>query len=276
MTGYPTIMTIGEAPPFLRAPFILYGYRVDYSFTDCMASLFAQHNETCNVWTHIIGLILFICLGIYRYYTVLYDTPPTILGSFLAFYCAGCVCMLTSAAYHLFSCMSESWQKWLYRQDMNGIVCMILGCYVPGIVLAFTCQPYLMMIYVTIVSVFGLLVLISNNIDVCLQPSFFTIRISFLVTWAAFAIVPYHHWMTLNTPFQMESLAIPFIATFSLYGMGLVFWLSAFPERFFPGVFDTTINSHGIWHMFVFVAPIVFERGLINCVGYVKQGIWCS
>ncbi|OQS03285.1 adiponectin receptor protein [Thraustotheca clavata] len=42
--------------------YIRSGYRVNYSLTHCFQSLFELHNETWNVWTHIIGSLIFVCL----------------------------------------------------------------------------------------------------------------------------------------------------------------------------------------------------------------------
>ncbi|RHX98901.1 hypothetical protein DYB37_006368 [Aphanomyces astaci] len=39
--------------------YIRSGYRVDYSLSHCFCSLFELHNETWNVWTHIIGSLIF-------------------------------------------------------------------------------------------------------------------------------------------------------------------------------------------------------------------------
>lgn len=45
--------------------YIRSGYRLNYSVHDCFLSLFQLHNETLNVWTHIIGSIIFVSLMAY-------------------------------------------------------------------------------------------------------------------------------------------------------------------------------------------------------------------
>ncbi|EQC36196.1 hypothetical protein SDRG_06307 [Saprolegnia diclina VS20] len=42
--------------------YIRSGYRVNYSASHCLQSLFELHNETWNVWTHIVGSLIFVCL----------------------------------------------------------------------------------------------------------------------------------------------------------------------------------------------------------------------
>ncbi|TMW63886.1 hypothetical protein Poli38472_014796 [Pythium oligandrum] len=41
------------------------GYRLHYSFRECFMSLFELHNETLNVWTHMIGSFIFVFLMAY-------------------------------------------------------------------------------------------------------------------------------------------------------------------------------------------------------------------
>eukprot|EP00891_Asterochloris_glomerata_P007907 jgi/Astpho2/7907/e_gw1.00118.28.1_t len=52
-------------PDYLKDnEFITTGYRVEYSFWETMRSLFGLHNETGNVWTHLLGFVLFIVLTV--------------------------------------------------------------------------------------------------------------------------------------------------------------------------------------------------------------------
>ena len=56
--------------------FILSGYRINFrSYIDATKSIFMIHNETFNVWSHLVGAVIFIY---FFYYTVLY-MPPTSL-----------------------------------------------------------------------------------------------------------------------------------------------------------------------------------------------------
>lgn len=45
--------------------YIRSGYRLNYSVTDCIKSLFELHNETLNVWTHMVGSLIFVSLIAY-------------------------------------------------------------------------------------------------------------------------------------------------------------------------------------------------------------------
>nr|CCA17357.1 adiponectin receptor protein putative [Albugo laibachii Nc14] len=45
--------------------YIRSGYRLNYTVRDCVLSLFQLHNETLNVWTHMIGSLIFLGLIVY-------------------------------------------------------------------------------------------------------------------------------------------------------------------------------------------------------------------
>lgn len=45
--------------------YIRSGYRLNYSVRDCVLSLFELHNETLNVWTHMVGSFIFLTLMLY-------------------------------------------------------------------------------------------------------------------------------------------------------------------------------------------------------------------
>ena len=52
------------------------GYRINFhTYEECARSLFMVHNETVNVWSHLIGSLIFIGMVFY----VLVYLPPTSL-----------------------------------------------------------------------------------------------------------------------------------------------------------------------------------------------------
>ncbi len=47
-------------------PFIIHGYRIHHSLSQCLKSIFAMHNETLNIWTHLIPFFIFLGVFIYN------------------------------------------------------------------------------------------------------------------------------------------------------------------------------------------------------------------
>ena len=52
--------TMSQAPKWQRQEYILRGYRVGLSMKATFLSMFVLHNETVNVWTHLIGSLYFL------------------------------------------------------------------------------------------------------------------------------------------------------------------------------------------------------------------------
>jgi len=63
-SSQPFIGTWEEAPQFLRDnEFVKKGYRINFnSVKRIVRSLFMLHNESMNVWSHLLGVLLFVCL----------------------------------------------------------------------------------------------------------------------------------------------------------------------------------------------------------------------
>ena len=46
------------------------GYRVGYGYKDLFFSIFQLHNETANIWTHLLGAVLFVYLFFMAYFYI--------------------------------------------------------------------------------------------------------------------------------------------------------------------------------------------------------------
>jgi adiponectin receptor len=110
----------------MHSPYITYGYRVDYNYTQCVASLFTLHNETMNVWSHLIGFLSFIGAGFCIMVELQPHEVPLFARAATASYIvgAGC-CLLFSTIYHLFGCMSTTHQKLLLMLDLGGVALLV-------------------------------------------------------------------------------------------------------------------------------------------------------
>ena len=58
---------------------IITGYRINFNtMKRILRSLFMIHNETVNIWSHLLGVFLFFIL---IYHTLLYKAPPAMHNS---------------------------------------------------------------------------------------------------------------------------------------------------------------------------------------------------
>ena len=136
--------------------YILSGYRRSTaSFADCFSSLGYLHNETVNIYSHLLGAAAFLSCAAFALSVVAPRYETASASDVLVFGCffAGAVlCLGMSATYHAVLNHSEGVSRWGNKLDYSGIVFLIVGSYVPALYYGFFCEPELMTFYLGLVS----------------------------------------------------------------------------------------------------------------------------
>jgi adiponectin receptor len=121
----------------------------------CISTLSYMHNETVNMYSHLIPAVLVllsICL-FNGYFAERYLEASWV--DQLVFYMyltTSFICFATSATYHTLQCHSERYASLWVRLDHVGIVTEIVGSLIPGVYFEFYCEPKLQKVYWTMVS----------------------------------------------------------------------------------------------------------------------------
>jgi adiponectin receptor len=136
--------------------YILSGYRADRnSYASSAKSVFRIHNETVNIWSHLLGALISIAGAVYLYW-VIKPRHESATGQdvavFACFFAGAVICLGMSATYHALLDHSEDVAKWGNKLDYTGIVALIVGSYAPALYYGFYCQPRLMTMYMFLVS----------------------------------------------------------------------------------------------------------------------------
>jgi adiponectin receptor len=135
--------------------YITSGYRpATNSYNKSFASIGYLHNESVNIWTHLIGAVLAF-LGSGYIYTMLaprYEsaTQEDILV-FSCFFTGAVACLGMSATYHTISNHSHEVAIWGNKLDYLGIVFLIWGSFIPVLYYGFQSEPELMQTYAAMV-----------------------------------------------------------------------------------------------------------------------------
>ena len=136
--------------------YIQRGYRpASNSYRKSATSIFHIHNETVNIWTHLVGSIvaasvgLATCSSIRTRFHLATDEDVLVLACF--FLCAF-TCLGMSATYHAISNHSEPVARLGNRLDYLGIIFLIWGSFVPSIYYGFSAEPRLIHTYWSMVS----------------------------------------------------------------------------------------------------------------------------
>lgn len=151
-------VTWHEIPEWQRDnEYILSGYRPEKAdYLEILDSLTFLHNDTCNVYTHMIGALLLPLIAIAFMQVLSKPQLVNVSGADyvmfgIFFWCAEC-CLVFSAAYHLVGPYSHDVEQFWHRMDLLGIVIVTVGTFVPGIYYIFTCEPGLQKFHWAIVS----------------------------------------------------------------------------------------------------------------------------
>lgn len=97
--GYLSYCNFDEAPEYMQDnAFIVTGYRAGYSYKESFISLFHLHNETGNIWTHLLGFFFFAYLVFYSWnapeLVSLHVEDKIVLTIFLCLSCYTLICKI--------------------------------------------------------------------------------------------------------------------------------------------------------------------------------------
>lgn len=266
-----------EVPAYIRDnEFIRSGYRWGDSYKDNWKSLFKIHNETVNVWSHLLGAAFFgyKAISIFRreYEPAVDHRDVRILCTHLL--CAT-ACLIMSALFHLHFCHSERAYLRFSCLDYSGISIL-------------TCSSAASIVYFLFKSnashqILWLSVLIAVNLVGFIGPFIITSwptaefrpkRSTIFVVSGILSLSPLFHYYFYHKsltplPSFIESFAVPgSILTIILYVSGVVFYVSRIPERLAPGFFDYILHSHQLWHILVVAAVYVQYRSLLGFISW--------
>lgn len=117
--------------------YIQSGYRpASNSFRKSAKSLFYLHNETVNVYTHLLGAVAAVSGGcaLYGALRPRYDTAThEDVVMFGCFFLGATICLGMSGTYHLISNHSPHVSRFGNKLDYMGIVFLIWGSFIPSV-----------------------------------------------------------------------------------------------------------------------------------------------
>ena len=119
------------------------GYRrISFSHLDSFRSCFSVHNETGNIYSHLLAMLWMVFLPVvfYPYAKEHYPSADrddwTVFG---LFFLGGALCFGLSTSYHTFSNHSHEVHNVWLRLDLFGISTVTAGCFPPGMWYTFPC-----------------------------------------------------------------------------------------------------------------------------------------
>ena len=271
----PGIYNLDRIPDYLYINrYIHNGYRVHFTRLQCVKSIFMITNETGNIWSHLIGTLIFLYL-LYQVNHVLYLFEKTSPQDhvIVTIFCLSCICcLLFSSSYHIFNCYSKESYDLCLRLDLLGISISICGIYLLSIYYAFYCVVFWRSLY----SVMVILMIVINIMLQVIPRRLYTEktdykRILLFVAMVLFGIIPACHWIVIMGGFSdaLVQQFIPQLVIMYLLGAtAFFFYITKIPERFLPGYCDYVGHSHQFWHIMVLIAFLWWYSCSLDLIKY--------
>ena len=271
---YVRLLSYDDLPEWHRDNhFTKSGYRpVSDSCLSCARSLGHMHNETVNIYTHLIPAIALLFGQFLIYSGINYTYPEASTFDLVVFGCniwAAVITMTLSATYHTLM-NHTNLSHLMLRVDYVGILTLILGSFFSGIYVGFYCEPTLRYTYWTMI-----ITLSITTSTLVLHPQLQGLKYRNLRTHAFIAtglsgFAPIIHGIYLYGWDEMwiRSGMPYYFAEGLVYGTGAFFFATRIPESIWPGKFDIWFSSHQIFHVFVVLACLLHLYGVWDAFGW--------
>ncbi|WEJ96090.1 inc metabolism membrane protein [Yamadazyma tenuis] len=225
--------------------YIINGYRFSLSHWSMFKSIFHfNHNESMNIWTHIVGLGILFYLGLVHLPSTEVFSKNTFednLAIYFFLFCA-VACLTCSTIWHTYSCFARISTRYNCAcVDYTGITFLITSSVVSVEYAALFNYPKLFRTFMTISIVSGVGGLAFNWSPYFDKPECRSIRIGYFVGLAALGVGTVMSLCFYEGFVKSFQFIIPiFYKSFVWYWIGVCFYGGLIPERW---RYDVIINE---------------------------------
>ncbi|KAJ3364614.1 Adiponectin receptor protein 1 [Allomyces arbusculus] len=258
-----------EIPAHLQDNEYIYtGYRAFYSHFDCVRSMAHMHNETVNIWSHLLGGVAFAIILAFALDTTPASATSMDRGIMSLYHATAAICLVFSGLFHTFFCHAHAH---VYDRmailDFTGIATLLFGSFTALVYFAFRPHPTLLPVPLAITAVSAGTAALLPWFAIFRSHHYRTLRTSIMLvlgTAMAAALVwsVVHIWDEVHGAWQW-SWGVWIAGTVASYVGGAAIYATRFPECLMPGKFDLVGSSHQLWHMLVMVGAYCHWQVLV-------------
>ena len=256
--------------------YILSGYRrTSGSLRKSLSSVFAVHNETVSINSHLLGSACSYALPLYfgkTFYARTSRAEPQDYLVFTIYFVNVATCFLLSSICHIIWNHSPTYASVGNKLDYLGIILLMWGASIPSVYYGLFCNPLLQKFYWTLMTAIAATCAIFTWTPRFCSPRFRAYRAAMYsglgLTGILFAThgVLLHGW---SEQFQRMALNwMMLMAILNLIGAGM--YAARMPEKHFPYTFDIVGGSHQIFHLMVIFAGLAHYVGLLRAFDYTR------
>jgi adiponectin receptor len=247
--------------PWRVNPHIVKGYRFSESKLECIKSMFGLSNESVNIWSHAIGLLIVLSIAFHFYPTSHAFSLSTKADIVIAacFFFAACKCLVCSTMWHTMNSVADrNLMERFACVDYTGISLLIAASIMTTDYTAFYCEPVSRWVYMTTTATLGI-----GGVILPWHPTFNRAdmawaRVAFYVTLGATGFAPVLQLNLTRGSAWTAEFYTPLAKSITVYLVGAFVYASQVPERWCPGAFDYIGGSHNLWH-FAVLGGILFH-----------------
>ncbi|KAM7538432.1 hypothetical protein Aperf_G00000068986 [Anoplocephala perfoliata] len=183
-----------------------------------------------------------------------------------------------SWTFHTVYCHSEHVGRIFGKLDYIGIALLVIGSFVPWIHFSFYCHVPSKIIYLSGITILGVVCMVISLQDRFCTPKYRSVRAALFISLGLSAVVPFVHYMLLEGFWDtISSSAVGWLVLMAfLYIAGALVYALRIPECFYPGKFDIWFQSHQIFHVFVVLAALVHLNSILEIAEYRHSRRECS
>ena len=261
-------LTFDKVPPLFAEPFIIHGFRsIHQPWSYYWNSLFHKHNESINVWSHLVGILYMVYLIVY-YFKRLDFFENAHSWPFAVSLCTAIIMFLCSACAHLLHSKSQSVHMTCFLIDFLGVSLHGFGS---GFLQIYYSSPQW---YYEKIEDQYMFILWSLGISACFLNCFAQYYYQrpyppikrvcqFLpcgVLWI-YSIAPLFIRLYYSDMLRHPAL-ICHLAQIILFLLGATFFAFDIPQRFCPGAFDFIGQGHHLFHLCIYLVSICQMHGV--------------
>ena len=261
-----TTLSYTMVPLEMRIPYILSGYRKTHQpWNYYLASIFHVHNETLNIWTHLIGSLI-ISFHIYKYFRIYEAAGSDLRWTVLCYGFCALSSLLYSAIAHLFHSKSRHINYVVFLFDYLGVSFWVYGT---GIMTIYgISEPSMYFLVKDYYLKWQCFCTLLNYINICAAKLWYgndigNPRRAFMAvggiggqftlnsvpfTWRYYKCMVDHECHISSLNHVTLSLA--------MFAVVAVLFVLRQPERTWPGRFDIIGGSHQLFHVASTIAQI--------------------
>ncbi|KAI0973694.1 adiponectin receptor protein [Xylaria arbuscula] len=263
------LLVASEVPEwYAHNSFLHTGYRpVNGSVWLCVDSLRLLHNETVNIYSHLIPAAIALASNCFLHLYFQSRYPAASMTDRLAIHIyltTSLLCFSISCIYHTLNCHSEPYSGLWARWDYAAIILQTVGSFVSGIYVTFYCNPGLQKLYWTMVRLMSTIIVVNPRFQ---SSRWRALRISTFVATGLSGLLPIIH----------AASVFPFAQLNQQAGLGyyLVEGLALILGTVFYAKFDIWGASHQIFHIFVVLSAAIHIWGILSVYDWIYNNLRC-